>query len=123
MARLALTPVSLPAKYPVLQPAANAWDAAFTAAGADFADGAGFTLTGKEIVIVRNGNAAPQTVTVSSVKDPFNRTGDVTAYSIGIGEYCVLPQFQPVGWAQADGKLYLAASAADVEFLVLRLTD
>ena len=123
MARLALTPVQMPAHYPALQPAANSLDVAFTPAGADFADGAGFPLTGKEIVIVHNANAAAKTVTVTSVIDAFKRTGDITTYSIGIGEYAVLPQFQLAGWQQADGKLYLAASAADVEFLVLRLTD
>ena len=123
MARLALTAVQMPAKYPLLQPTANAWDVAFTPAGADFADGASVTLTGKEIIIVHNANAAAKTVTVSSVVDSYNRTGDVTAYSIGIGEYCILPQFQTAGWQQADGKLYMAANAADVEFLVLRLSD
>lgn len=122
MARLALTPVSLPAKYPVLQPAANAWDVTWTAAGASFAEGAGFPLTGKEIVLIKGG-AGPQTVTVSSVVDHYNRTGDVTAYAVGAGEFVVLPQFQPAGWQQSDGQLYLAANAADVSFLVLRLVD
>lgn len=123
MARLALTPVSLPAKYPALPLTANAIDVAFTPAGASFAEGAGFALTGKEIVIVHNANVGAQTVTVTSVADPYKRTGDITAYSLGVDEYCVLPQFQPQGWAQTNGQLYLAASAADVEFLVLRLVD
>jgi hypothetical protein len=124
MARLTLTPVAMPAKWITLQPTANSLDVAFTAAGADFADGAGFTLTGKEIVIVQNANVGAQTVTVTSVADPVTkRVGDITAYSIGIGEFAVLPQFSLAGWQQADGKLYLAASAADVKFLVLRLAD
>lgn len=123
MSRLALTPVSLPAKYPALPITPNALDAAFTAAGADFADGASFPMTEKEILIVHNANAGAQTVTITSTIDPYKRTGDITAYSIGIGEYAVFPQFQKAGWVQSDGNLYLAASAADVEFLVLRLVD
>jgi hypothetical protein len=123
MARLALSPVTMPLKYPALQPAVNSLDVAFTPAGADFADGASFPLTGKEILIVHNDNVAAKTVTITSVADSYNRTGDITAYSLGIGEYAVFPQFQLAGWQQSDGKLYLAAEAADVEFLVLRLRD
>lgn len=122
MSRLAVTPFSLPAKYPVLQPSANAWDITWTAAGASFAEGAGFPLTGKEILLVKGG-AAPQTVTISSVVDPYKRTGDITAYAVGIGEFVMMPQFQVDGWQQADGQLYFAANAADVSFLVLRLVD
>ena len=122
MARLVLTPVQMPAKYPTLQPAANSLDVAFTAAGADWADGAGFLLTGKEILIVF-GAAAGGTVTISSTIDPYRRTADITAYAVGIGLYAIFPQFQKAGWVQADGQLYLAASAATVEFLVLRLTE
>ncbi len=123
MARLALTPKSLPAKYPALPIAANALDFTWTEAGADFADGFSFPLTGKEILLVRNDNAGAQTVTISSVADEYGRTGDITTYSVGIGEYAVFPQFQLAGWKQSDGKLYGAASAADVSLAVLRLTD
>jgi hypothetical protein len=123
MSRLALTPKSLPLKYPVLPITANALDFAFTAAGADFADGASFPMTGKEILIVHNANVGVQTLTVTSTIDPYKRTGNITAYSIGIGEYAVFPQFQKDGWMQADGSLYFAASATDVEFAVLRLVD
>lgn len=123
MARLLLTPKSLPLKYPALPITANALDFAFTPAGADFADGAGFVMTGKEILIVHNANIGAQTLTVSSVIDPYKRTGDITTYSIGIGEYAVFPQFQLEGWKQTDGYLYFAASATDVEFAVLRLVD
>lgn len=123
MAVLNLVPVQMPANYPVLQPAVNTWDVAFTPAGADYADGAEFTLTGNEIVIIRNGNVGAKTVTVTSYVDPLNRTGDITAYSIGASEYAILPRLQPLGWANPSGKLHMVASAADVEFLVLRLAE
>jgi hypothetical protein len=123
MARLALTPKSLPLKYPVLPITANALDFAFTPAGADFADGASFPMTEKEILIVHNANAGVQTVTITSVIDPYSRTGNITSYSLGIGEYAVFPQFQKAGWVQSDGTLWFAASATDVEFAVLRLVD
>lgn len=123
MAVLTLTPKSLPAKYPTTPITANALDFTWTAAGADYADGARFTLTGKEILLVHNGNVGAQTVTITSQVDPYNRTGHITAYSLGAGEYAVFPQFQLTGWADGSGYLILAASAADVEFAVLRLVD
>lgn len=123
MARLALPVKQLPAKYPALPIAANALDVTWTAAGAAFADGFSFPLTGKEILLVRNGNVGAQTVTINSVADPYRRTGDITAYSVGPGEYAVFPQFQMTGWQQPNGLLHGAASAADVMLAVLRLAD
>lgn len=99
MARLSLTVQNIIAKYPTLP------------------------LTGKEILLVHNANAGAQTVTISSVVDPYKRTGDITTYSVGIGEYAAFPPFPKDGWAQSDGYLYFAASAADVNFAVLRLPD
>ena len=122
MARLALTSQTLPGSYPALPLTANAVDVTFTAAGASFADGAGFTLTGGEILLVKNGNAGAQTVTITSVADDLKRTGDITTYSIGIDEIAVFGPFEIKGWRQADGKLYIAASATDVSFAVLKLS-
>lgn len=121
MARLAITPKDAPGPYPALPISANARDVAFTAAGADFADGASFPITGRELLLVHNGNAGAQTVTITSVADDKNRTGDITTYSIGIGEYALFGPFKKAGWAQSTGLLHFAATAADVEFLVLRV--
>lgn len=123
MARLALTPISLPARFPILPITANALDFTFTAAGASFADGAGFVLSEKEILLAYNPDSSAHTITVSSVADPYNRTGDITAYSLGASEYCVFPQFKRDGWSQTNGQLYIAANSALVQFAVLRLVD
>lgn len=122
MAVLALTPVQMPLKYPVLPPAANSLDVAFIAAGASFADGAEFTLTGREVVLVYGG-AAGGTISIDSVPDGNNREGDITAYAIGATEYALLPRFQLPGWAQTNGKLHMTASAATITFLVIHLDD
>ena len=124
MARLNLNTAGITtvlAKYPALPLTVNSADIVWTASGADFADGAKFTLTGREVLLIRNDNAGAQTVTITSVIDDKNRTGDITAYSIGIGEYAVMPPFSPEGWMQTDGCLYFAASAADLYFAVLRV--
>jgi hypothetical protein len=121
MARLILTPQTLLPSYPTTPLVANSADFVWTDAGASFADGAGFQLTGKEILLVQNANAGAQTVTISSVVDPYARTGNITAYSVGIAEFAVFPMFPVDGWRQADGQLYFAATATDVKFAVLRL--
>lgn len=120
MARLALTVQEVVSGYPVLPVVANSLDVVFTNAGAAFVDGAGFPFTGREILLVQNKNAGAQTVTISSVKDERGRTGDVTSYSLGIGEFMAIC-LPTRGFRQADGKLYFAASATDVAFAVLRL--
>lgn len=121
MARQVLTPVTAPGPYPALPLGANSRDVAFTAAGASFADGSSFPITGRELLLVHNGNAGAQTVTISSVADDLGRTGDITTYSIGIGEYALFGPFKKEGWGQSTGALHFAASAADVEFLVVRV--
>ena len=121
MTRLSLIPIKPCGSYPATPLIANAADFTWTQAGASFADGAGFTMTGNDLVLVHNSNAAPQTVTVTSVIDEKNRAGDITTYSVGIGEYAVLGPFKRKGWQQTDGKLYLAASATDVEFAIISL--
>ncbi len=119
MARLAVPITTAVAGYPATPLAANALDYVYTAAGASFADGAGFPLTGREVLLIKGG-AGATTVTISSVVDEKKRTGDITAFAIGIGEFCAI-QLPVDGWRQPDGQLYFAASAADVSFAVLRL--
>lgn len=121
MARLLLTVQQLLARYPTLPVTANAADFVFTAAGAAFVDGVRFPHTGREIVLIRNDNVGAQTVTVESVVDPQNRTGDITTYSVGIGEYAVFNAMALTGWTQPSGEFWLTATAADVMFAILRL--
>jgi len=121
MARLVLTPKVPPGPYPATPLSANSADLAFTAAGADFADGAGFPMSSRHLVLVRNGNSGQQSVTFTSVTDQLNRKGDITTYALAAGEFGVFGPFERSGWMQTDGQLYFAASAADVEFAVIRV--
>lgn len=119
MARLVL-PIIDVITDPATQPAANALDYVYTNAGALFVDGAGFAHTGREILLVKNGNAGAQTVSVNSAPDARGRKADITNFSFSAGETGAI--HLPVsGWRQPDGQLYIAASATDVAFAVLRL--
>lgn len=120
MARLAVPVQEVVSGYPATPLAANALDIAFTNAGAAFADGAGFPLTGREVLLIRNDNVGAQTVDVSSATDERNRKGDITGFSLAAGEIGAI--CLPItGWRQPDGQLYFEASATDVAFAVLRL--
>ncbi|HYI67132.1 MAG TPA: hypothetical protein VEW95_09430 [Candidatus Limnocylindrales bacterium] len=121
MARLALTVQEPPSAYPTLPLAANDADVTFTAAGAAFADGASFPMTGRELLLVRNPSGGALTVTINSVSDSRKRTGDITAYSIGAGEVAAFWPNRTEGWRQTTGLLHFAASAAELEFAVIRL--
>ena len=121
MARLALTVQTPLGSYPTLQPTADSADLIWTASGADFADGFSYTLTGRELLLIRNDNVAAQTVTISSTVDEKKRSGDITAYSIGIAEYAFFGPFEKAGWVQSNGNLYGAVSAADLYLAVIRL--
>ena len=123
MAELSLTPQAMIAKYPTLPVTPNAADFTWTTAGADFADGAAFTMTGNQVLLVRNDNVGAQTITIQTVADDFNRTGNITAYSIGAAEFAAFPALKLPGWRQSDGKYRFAASATDVFFAVLTLPE
>lgn len=121
MAELSLTVQTIKGGYPSLPVTANAADIVWTAAGADFADGAAFDHTGREIILVRNDNVGAQTLTIDSVADEKGRTGDITTYSVGAGEYAAFGPFPVAGWRQSDGDMNIVASAADVYLAIIRL--
>lgn len=79
-----------------------------------------FRSTGREIVIVRNDDAAPQTITVTS--QPASRTGrvgDIAAASIPIGEVRVFQIFPRDGW-ETGGLITVTASDVDMLLGVIR---
>ena len=118
MARTALTVQDVPGKYPG---SIGAGAADFTWTLADIVDKNSFPCTGREILLVRNDDVSPQTVTINSVADPYKRTQDITAYSLAAADYAFFGPFPVVGWRQADGHVYFEASDVDVFFAVVRL--
>lgn len=78
-------------------------------------------LTDKEILLVRNDNAGPQTITLTSQPDSFKRTGHITTYSLDATE-CLAFSFvgAAVGWKDTNGQVTITASAVDLKYAVLR---
>ncbi len=113
----ALTVVDLPGAYesdPLITPV----DPGFVAADLT---GNTFRSTGREVLLVRNDDAAPQTITIAS--NPASRTGrngPITAASLGIGASGAFQIFPSDGWA-VGGLITVTASDVDLMLAVVRL--
>ena len=118
-ARVTLTKLTACGSYPSLQPAVNTLDLPMTAASTASKDQ--FAATGNDLIIAHNTGAGAHTVTISSVANAKNRTGDITAYSIDAGEIAVIGPLKNLGWTQTDGKIYLEANHAEVKFGIITI--
>lgn len=97
---------------------ANAAD--LTMAAADVSNKNQFVASSGDLVIAHNTGGSAYTVTVTSSADPhYNREGDISAYSLGAGEYAIFGPFKRPGWVQSDGYLYLEANNSAVKFGVV----
>ena len=120
MARGVITPVTPLGSYnPYVADAANVVPAAMSGSAGD--DGNKFVASGKDLVLVEETAGAGQTITFSSVNDPYGRTGDITTYALGANEFAVFGAFNVVGWRQTDNNIYFEANSANVKVVVVAL--
>lgn len=115
----ALTAITKIGAYPTLPVSANALDLTWTTG-----DVTGMTVavsgSTKYLVLMRNTGVGARTVTIASVADsPFNRTGDITAYSIGAGEYAHFYFSATDGWKDGSNLITITPSHAEVEFMLI----
>jgi len=103
--------------------AVGAGAADFTFAAGTITDGDTFVCTGRELLVVQNTDAGAVTITITSVVDEKNRTGDITTYSVGIGEFACfsIGLTNSKGWKSTAGKVRITVSDADLKVAVLRL--
>ena len=92
-----------------------------TMTAADASNQNQFVANGNDLVIAHNTGASARTITITSVADPYGRSGSITTESIAAGAYKLFGPYSLVGWVQTDGKIYLEASHADVKFGVVTL--
>jgi hypothetical protein len=78
---------------------------------------------GRDLLFFQNSDAGAVTVTITSVADEKNRTGDITTYSIGIGEFAMFSVglTNQLGWQSTAKKIRITVSDADLKVSVLRL--
>ena len=78
-------------------------------------------IDSKTVVLAHNTDSGAHTITIGSVADtPFNRPGDITAYSIAAGKIARFGPFKTAGWANA-GKLNIDVSSPLVRLMILTL--
>jgi hypothetical protein len=122
MARVLVAAQVAPGAYPIVT--ANSRDITWQASDASLHN---YTplVEGKTVLLVQNINASAKTVTLTSVADtPFNRTGDVTAYSLDQYEIAWFGPFKAAGWshgAGATGGIWIDTNHADVMLAVITL--
>jgi hypothetical protein len=116
MARTALTKTSAPGGYPTAGVTVT-WNDADSSNGNDFA------MTGRDLVLVRNGHAsAAKTYTVTSAADSQGRSKNITAESLVAGAVvCLGPFRNKTGWAQSSNKFYIDGEDNNIKIAVILL--
>jgi len=120
VARVLVAAQTTPGAYPALPITANSRDLQMQAGDASLGN---YTplVEAKTLVLLHNTGAGARTVTFTSQADtPYNRTGDITAYSIGAGEMALFGPFKAIGWSDG-GNLDIDVSHAEVQIAVITL--
>lgn len=106
--------------YPTLPLGAGSADIVETA-NDDPTDRDTALVDGKTLVLAHNTDSGAHTITFTSVVDaPFNRTGDISAYSIAAGKIAKFGPFKSAGWANS-GRLQIDVSDPKIRLTVLQL--
>jgi hypothetical protein len=117
MARATLTKTIAPGAY------AGA-GIAVTMTAANVADKNQFITSGKDLILAFQGGVAERHVTITSVADPYGRTGDIAADHVpaAAGSIRMYGPFPTLGWRQVGSQyIYLEADNAEVFFGVVTL--
>lgn len=113
MARQTHTAVTSTGKYPTAP-------VTLTATAADATNFEETAHTGREVIIFRNSGASSRNITITSVADNRNRSGDVT-FALAAGAIKAIGPLGIEGWRQSNGMLYFQANHAEVLISVLRV--
>jgi hypothetical protein len=118
----ALTPQTIKGPFAIIT--ANSADFTFAAG----ATGAGdtFACTGRELLIAYNSSVdTAYKLTITSVADEKNRTGDISEYSMSAGEYAAfgVGLTNEAGWKSSNGTIAVSVENAAIKWAVLRLPE
>lgn len=72
------------------------------------------------MIVAYNSGATPRLVTIESIADSHNRTGDLTE-TLAAGTFGFFGPMQLEGWVQSGQLLHFKAAHAEVLFVVLKL--
>ena len=90
----------------------------------DITNGNAFPYTGREILTLRNTSLTnARTLTVTSAPDRYGRVKDIATYSVPANKLHAVPPFIAEGWVQADGKIWVDGSNAELLLGVLKIPN
>ena len=101
---------------------ANQLDFTWVAGSIEAATPTTFVCTGNELLLFHNNGAQAYTTTITSVADEYNRTGDITAYSIGAGEFAAFKFTNVAGWRNSSGLVSFIVENASVDVAILDIS-
>lgn len=115
MARTTITKITAPGAY-----AGALTTFAWTDLGTTGTDGHQFTLTGAEVVLLKNISGAGQPVQLFSVDDNLGRQENVLS-TIAANGYSVIGPMKLEGWQQSDGYFYLDSTSTAIKAAILKI--
>lgn len=74
----------------------------------------------KTLLLAQNTDTTAHTISITSVPDSQNRTGDISGYSIAPGAVACFGPFRAAGWG-LSGQLQIDVSDSHIEMAVLTL--
>lgn len=87
----------------------------------DNTNGNEFVGSGRDLLVIQNPTAGAITVSLPSSNDASNRKGDISTYSLGVGEFMAFWFGNLIGWDQGSGKIYLDCSATGLKGMIFRM--
>jgi hypothetical protein len=115
MARTSITSIVGPGAYP-----GALTTFAWTDLGVTGTDGHQFTLTGAEVVLVKNISGSGQPVQLFSVDDSFGRAENIIS-TIAANGYSVIGPMKLDGWLQTDGNFYLDSTSTAIKAAIIKV--
>jgi hypothetical protein len=118
----ATTPTNINAQTPVgpYPTAVGAGALVISGTAADTTNGNSTALSGHEVLCATNSSGSTAyTITINSVPDQYNRTSDITAYSIAANTTACFSFIGVTkGWLQTDGTVHYQGSNVLILFTV-----
>lgn len=115
MARTTITPIVSPGAYPGVL-TTFAW----VDLGVTGTNGHQFTLTGAEVILVKNISGSGVACQLFSVDDQFGRQENIVS-TIAANGYSLIGPMKQEGWMQTDGNLYLDSTATAIKAAVVKI--
>jgi hypothetical protein len=91
----------------------------FTWTAGDPTEDATFTITGKELLLMRNLAGTTQDVTIET-QPILGRTADIE-YAIGAGEFCMFWYGEKQGYADSNGVATVSVDSSSTEFALVQV--